>query len=70
MDDAVAAALAALDGPEAAGGQSLDVPGVIGQALALDAAGDWLADGDGESDDETPILAADLDAIVETFFEF
>ena len=70
VDDAVAAALAALDGPAAAGGQPLDVAGVIGQALALDAAGDWLADGDGESDDETPILAADLDAIVETFFKF
>ena len=40
VDDAVAAALAALDGPAAAGGQPLDVAGVIGQALALDAAGD------------------------------
>jgi len=70
VEDAVAAALATLGGPGASGGPPLDVAAAIGEALATDAAGDWLADSDGDGDDDTPIHAEDLDAIVDSFFEF
>ena len=70
LEDAVAALLAALDGPVAPRGQLRDVAAAIAHALALDAAGDWLADGDVDSEDEKPILAEDFNAIVESFFGF
>jgi len=70
MEDAVTAALATLGGPGARGCPALDVAASIGEALALDAAGDVLADSDGDSDDDTPIQAEDLDAIVESCLEF
>jgi len=69
FEDAVAAGLATLGGPGAPGSPPLDVAAAIGEALAMDTAGDWLADSDGDSDDDTPIQAEDLNAIVERFFE-
>jgi len=36
----------------------------------MEAAGYWLADSDGDSAYDTPIQAEDLDAIVESFFDF
>jgi len=45
------------------------VAAAFGEALAMDTAGDWLADSDGDSDDDTPIQAEDLNAIVERVFE-
>jgi len=65
----VAAALAALDAPAAPGGQPLNVAAAVADALAQDAAEDWLDDADGDDDDESPIEPGDLDAIVETFFD-
>jgi len=69
FEDAVAAGLATLGGPGAPGSPSLDVAAAIGEALGMDTAGDWLADSDGDSDDDTRIQAEDLNAIVERFFE-
>jgi len=70
VEDAVAAALATLGGPGAPGGPRLDVAAAIGEALAMEAAGYWLADSNGDSDYGTPIQAEDLDDIVESFFDF
>jgi len=66
----VAAALAPLAAPAAPGGQPHNVSAAVADALAQDAAEDWLDDSGGGDDEESPIELRDLDAIVETFFNF
>ena len=66
MEDAVAAALAALDAPAAPGDQPLNLAAAVPDALAQDTAEDWLDDADGGDDSESPIETGDFGAIVET----
>jgi len=69
VEDAVAAALAALDGPVAPGGQPIAVAAAVAHALAQDAAAGWPDEVVDDCDDESPIELGDLDAIVESFFD-
>jgi len=69
VEDAVAAALAALDGPVAPGGQPIAVAAAVAHALAQDVAAGWPDEVVDDCDDESPIELGDLDAIVESFFD-